>query len=106
MRLLPLALSGLALTLTRPLIAQGVTTGAIGGIVRSSVATDPRLPDAHIRVINPASGFSVEVGAHHGRFLAQGLDPGGPYTILVRRVGFLPEQRDGLIVALGQQLEV
>ena len=42
--------------------------------------------DAHIRVLNTTTGFAVEADARNGRFIVQGLEVGGPYVLLVRRV--------------------
>ena len=39
---------------------------------------------------------------NQGRFFVQSLEPGGPYTITVRAVGFIPVQRRNVFLALGE----
>ncbi|HEU4799756.1 MAG TPA: carboxypeptidase regulatory-like domain-containing protein [Gemmatimonadales bacterium] len=84
--------------------AQGLTTGGVRGSVRSP---DGRgLDGAAVRVVNTASGFSVRAQVVDGRFLVQGLEPGGPYVVEVRRIGFLPQQSPPLRLRLGEQLSI
>jgi hypothetical protein len=64
--------------------AQGVTSAGIRGSVSGD---DRRTVDARVNVSHDATGFSVEVHASGGRFLVQGLEPGGPYTITARGLG-------------------
>lgn len=61
---------------------------------------------AHVRVTHSATGTAAEVTARGGRFLVQGLEPGGPYTITLRRIGFVPQQRDGVFLRLGEMREL
>ncbi|HUQ20830.1 MAG TPA: hypothetical protein VM099_14530 [Gemmatimonadaceae bacterium] len=85
-------------------VAQGVGTSGIRGTVHADqpgVSTETR-----IRVTRTMSGFVTEVIASHGRFLVEGLEPGGPYTIEVRQLGFAPIRRDRLYLALGELLEI
>src|SRR5262249_15380498 len=66
--------------------AQGVTTAGVQGTVLGSRG-EPI--DAQVSVRHEATGYSVDVRAHAGRqFLVSGLEPGGPYTITVRALGF------------------
>ena len=84
--------------------AQGITTATIGGTVR--LADGAAADDAHVRVINLATGYSVEVQVRRGRFLVPGLEVGGPYVVGVRRIGAVPHERGGVTLTLGQQLEL
>ena len=59
--------------------AQAVTTVAVGGTVRMTDGSPA--DEARVMVRNGASGFVVEVTVRRGRFLVQGLETGGPYTI-------------------------
>src|SRR5688572_26835959 len=88
----------------RTLLAQGVTTTAIRGSVRTvdGVSVD----GAQVRVVNTATGFAVETVVRKGRFLVSGLEVGGPYTVAVRRLGFLLQQRGSLFLTLGEPLEL
>lgn len=86
------------------LLAQGVTTAVILGTVRAGDATD--VDGARVAVVNAATGFAVESEVRRGRFLVQGLEIGGPYSITIRRIGFLPEKRESLFLRLGEPLEL
>lgn len=81
--------------------AQGVTTGAISGFLTDSAGNG--LEGAQVEITNRATGSVVRTTTREGgRFNAQGLETGGPYTINVRRIGFQPYSRDNIIVQLGQ----
>jgi hypothetical protein len=86
------------LFLLTSVLLQSVNTGTIRGTVHPD--------DAHVRVVNEATGFVVETDARHGRFSVQGLEIGGPYVAQARRIGFTPAVRRGLVVTLGQPLEL
>ena len=87
------------------LAAQGVTTGAIAGVVTDS-AGNP-LEAVQIQVVNQATGYtSGGASRPDGRYFVAGLEVGGPYTITARRVGFRPETRGGLRVELSQTIPV
>ena len=75
--------------------AQGVTTAGIRGQVR-----DERGPpiDAYVGVRHDATGRSVEVHAPSGRFVIDGLEPGGPYTVTIRALGYAPSRRSRIPV--------
>lgn len=86
------------------LLAQGVTTAAIRGTVRAADGSD--VDGARVEVANTATGFVVEAEVRHGRFLAQGLEVGGPYTITLERLGFLPQYHQPVFLRLGEPLEI
>jgi hypothetical protein len=86
------------------LLAQGVTTAGIRGIVRAVDESD--VDGAKVRVVNTATGFVVDGEVRHGRFLTHGLELGGPYTIHVERPGFHPQQRERVFLAAGELLEL
>jgi hypothetical protein len=83
--------------------AQGVTTAGIRGLVRTELG--PRI-DARIRVSHDATGHAVEVHAPSGRFVIQGLEPGGPYTVTVRALGYAPSNRARIYLALGELRDI
>lgn len=85
--------------------AQGVTTGAVGG--RVSDPANVGIEGAQIQVTNRATGFSSgAVSRDDGRFFVQGLEVGGPYTIIVRRIGTAPRTIENVRVALSQTTRV
>jgi hypothetical protein len=80
------------------LVAQSVNTATIRGTVRPV--------DARIRVLNIATGFSTEVEARNGEFTVHGLEVGGPYVLLARRIGYTAKEISGLYLTLSKPLEV
>ena len=82
--------------------AQGTTTATIAGVLEWGGAAP--VDAAEIGVLNRATGVRVRVWAHLGRFIVPALEPGGPYAVEVRAIGFEPEVRDSLYLALGQRL--
>lgn len=89
----------------RKALAQGVTTGAIAGLVvdESGKPTDGAL----IQVENRSNGFKAStLTRENGRYYVQGLEVGGPYTVQVRRLGFAQQSQDGVQVKLGQTVPV
>jgi Carboxypeptidase regulatory-like domain len=96
--LLALALVGAAPV---ALTAQGVTTGAIAGIVTND--QHQVVDGAQIRVVNSLTGFASQVTTRaDGRYTVPGLEVGSNYTITVRRIGFRPETRNNVVVVLSQ----
>lgn len=86
------------------LFAQGVTTASIRGTVGATGGTDP--DGTRVTVRNMATGFVVRAEVRHGRFVVQGLEVGGPYTITLERLGLRRERRDGVYLTLGEPLEL
>jgi hypothetical protein len=87
-----------------PAVAQGVASSGIRGTVRAEGLA--RVEGARVRVTHTPTGFAADVDARRGSFLVQGLEPGGPYTITVRRLGFSPQRRDSVFLKLGELLEI
>lgn len=84
--------------------AQGVTTAEIRGSVR--LATGASADGAQVTVVNGATHYATETVVRHGRFLATGLETGGPYAVLVRRLGAVPIQRTGIWLTLGERVDL
>lgn len=98
-RLLPF----LALVLLARLgAAQGVTTAAVQGRVTAEGGSP--IPGAAIHVVNEANGRRWEITTRSdGGFLLEDVAVGS-YRIEVRAVGYAPEARVGIVLALGQRL--
>jgi hypothetical protein len=91
------------LLIPRLLVAQGLTTAAIQGVVVG--ADDGPIAGATVRVINSSDGRHWEIiTPPSGRYVLEGVAVGGPYRIDVRAVGFTPEVRSGIVLALGQRV--
>lgn len=81
----------------REAAAQGVTTAGFRGHI-----IDGEDGVVRVQVRQDATGAVVEVRASHGRFLVDGLQPGGPYRVTVRSLGHSPVARDSLYLGLGE----
>ena len=85
--------------------AQGITTGAVGGLVTDS--TGAPLADVQIQVRNLGSGFVVGATTRsNGRYLVPTLEVGGPYSVTARRIGFGAQTRGNVLVSLTQTTQV
>jgi hypothetical protein len=85
--------------------AQGVTTGAITGTVTDAQGQPVHL--AEIQVTHRGTGY-VTMGRTrpNGLFLIEGLEVGGPYSVVIRAIGFQPFTQDGVVVQLSQATRV
>ena len=83
--------------------AQGVSTAGIRGTV--SAPLRPRL-DAHVLVRHEGTGYDTEVRLSNGRFQIQGLEPGGPYAVTVRALGYAPQRVERVVLSLGEMREI
>ncbi len=101
-----LVLSGLSLfLLSSGLFAQGVTTGAMNGIVTDSKG-DALLGANVVAVHQPSGtkyGTAVRAG---GAFNLPNLKIGGPYTVTVSHVGYKTQTQEEVFIGLGQNLRL
>ena len=80
--------------------AQGVTTGAIAGVVKD--AQGAVIPGATVLAKHVASGSTYEaVTQADGRFVMPGMRVGGPYTVTASLPGFTSEEKNNVSVSLG-----
>src|SRR3954463_8254671 len=80
--------------------AQGVTTGAISGVVKD--AQGAVIPGATILAVHQPSGSTYEaVTQADGRFVIPGMRVGGPYKITAALPGFSSEVKSDVSVTLG-----
>ena len=94
-----------ALISTAALSAQGVTSAAIGGVVRDDRGEAVSLAD--VEVLNRATGFVTRARTRpDGRYLISGLEVGGPYTVAVRHLGFARQTRDGIYLTISEAFRV
>ena len=85
--------------------AQGVTTGAIGGTVTSEEGHP--IADALVSISNPATGARGNATTRaNGQYFVQGLEVGGPYTVVVRRIGLGQQSRSDVVVRLSQTTRI
>src|SRR5689334_21297338 len=85
--------------------AQGITTGAIGGLVTDTVGAP--LAGVQIQVRHLLTGYvSASMTRDNGRYLVPGLEAGGPYTVTARRIGFSAQTKENIFVSLTQTTRV
>ena len=84
--------------------AQPVTTATISGTVHTPDGIE--LHGADVLVTNQSTGYPVRTSVVHGRYRISGLELGGPYRVTVRRIGYAAQERAGVFLSLGQQLEL
>jgi len=99
----PLAVVGLLVAIgVRSAGAQGVTTGALYGVVHGPDSSG--IADAVVTVTNLAGGERWRTTTHaDGRFAFEYLSVGGPYTIEARAIGFRPVGQSGITLSLGER---
>lgn len=84
------------------LFGQSVTSSALAGSIRSEAGTEP-LSGVNIQLVHNPTGSSYGfVTDSSGRFRFTGLRPGGPYTINVRKQGYLSAREEGITLGLQQ----
>lgn len=101
-----LVLCGFSLfLLSSGLFAQGVTTGAMNGIVTDSKG-DALLGANVVAVHQPSGtkyGTAVRTG---GAFNLPNLKIGGPYSVTVSHVGYKTQTQENVFIGLGQNLRL
>ena len=81
--------------------AQGVTTGAISGFVQDSSGAPIGGAGVEVR-FEPTGSRAMTTTNARGFYLVQGLEPGGPYVVTARAIGYRPERATGLRTSIGQ----
>jgi hypothetical protein len=86
-------------------VAQGVTTGAISGIV-----ADPQgqpVAGAEVRITHTGTGFTTATLTRaNGYYLVQGLEVGGPYRVEVSALGYGAHTTPDIFVRLSATTRV
>jgi hypothetical protein len=61
------------------------------------------IESAQVQLRNTLTGYNVgTVSRANGSFVIQGVEPNSNYRLTVRRIGYSPMNRDGIIITLGQ----
>src|SRR5919112_904130 len=101
-----LVLFVLALLPARPAFAQGVTTGALSGVVTD--AQQKPVAGATVVALHVPSGTTYEgVTRADGRYSLPGMRVGGPYSVTVAKgagaagAGFDPQTQNDVEITLG-----
>ena len=86
------------------LLAQGVTTGSMAGVVTSSRGA---VGEARIVAVHQPSGTAYQTRTRaDGRFFLPAMRVGGPYTVTAQAIGFERNSQSGLDVTLGTTTDV
>ena len=90
---------------TSSLLAQGITTGAVGGLVAST--TGEALPGATVVALHVSSGTTYGTSTReNGRFVIPNVRVGGPYTVTVTLVGHKKASRENVYTIVSQTTDV
>ncbi len=90
---------------TSSLLAQGITTAAIGGKVVSS--TGEALPGANIIAVHAPSGTTYGTSSRpNGRYVVPNVRVGGPYTVTVSFVGYKRVIQENVYTNVSQTTEL
>jgi len=85
--------------------AQSVSTGAFNGTVTDE--SGKPMASVQVQAVNRATGArSGTLTNDAGRYYISHLETGGPYSILLRRIGFAPRDTNNLFVSLGENVRV
>jgi outer membrane receptor for ferrienterochelin and colicin len=84
-----------------PSRAQGVTTGALSGTITDNSGAG--VDGAQVQLRNARTGLNIgTISRASGLYTIQGIAPDNDYTIVVRRIGYAPLTRTGVVIPLGQ----
>ncbi len=83
--------------------AQGVTGSAMQGTVIESGGGIVEGAQVELRSAQTGQTYAATAGAN-GRYFIDNVQPGGGYALTVRGIGFQPNSRGGIALALGQRL--
>ena len=97
------ALCAAHLLLSSSVAAQGPTTASIRGRVTDSEGA--ALDGAEISIANRVTGEIVHSRVNDGRYAAFGLQPGGPYQMVARQLGYRSDTLPDFSLSIGQQLQ-
>ena len=105
LRWFPIAVLALLCIGTSVVLAQGITTAAIGGKIASS--TGEALPGANIIAVHTPSGTTYGTSSRpNGRYTIPNVRVGGPYTVTVSFVGYKRQSRENINTTLSQTLDL
>ena len=87
--------------LTNLMLAQGVTTGTIDGVITDS--NNKSLPGATVLALHVPSGSQYGTATRpDGRYTIPNVRVGGPYTITVSFIGYQENKISEIYVSLGR----
>ena len=95
----------LIMLLTAGVVMAQVTTSSLTGIVSGN--DGETLPGATVVAVHTETGAQYAVITDiNGRYIIQGMKPGGPYEVTVQFVGMTPYKKDGIYLSLGETFKL
>lgn len=86
-------------------LSAQVSTGAFSGTVTDEQGKP--MAGTQVQAINRTTGARTGTLTNDlGLYYLAGLETGGPYTIMLRRIGYAPRDTNNLYVSLGQNIKV
>jgi hypothetical protein len=85
-------------------LAQGVTTGSLGGRVqrKDNGKTIP-LSGATVKAVHVPTGATYgAIVRSNGAYTIKGMRTGGPYTVTASFIGYQSQSRTGITIRLGE----
>jgi len=93
------------MVLPETIIAQGVTTASLNGVVKD--ADGNPLPGANVIAEHIPSGSQYGAATRdNGFFNLPNLRVGGPYTVTVSYIGYNPQKKENINLNLGQDFRI
>jgi hypothetical protein len=93
------------IVLPETILAQGVTTASLNGIVKD--ADGNPLPGANVIAEHIPSGSQYGAATRdNGFFNLPNLRVGGPYTVTVSYIGYNPQKKENINLNLGQDFRI
>ena len=83
--------------------AQGISGAAVEGRVAGPAGES--IPNARVSLVDSSTGrYQRSTSGTTGRFTFENVPVGGPYTVEVRAIGFVPRAIPGIFVHLGDRV--
>jgi hypothetical protein len=93
----------LILIIPNSILSQGVTSSAFNGSITDKAGKP--IPSATVIAVHVPTGTKFGTSTNmSGRYNLQNLKAGGPYTVSVSFVGYQSEKKEGVFVALNENL--
>lgn len=103
MRWAAIAVAALAVLASEPLAAQGITTAAVRGRIVDDAGQPVEVATLSLTNTRTGQRFAGRARAG-GAFSIENVAVGGPYTLVVRAIGFQEGVSEGIMLRLGQAL--
>ena len=105
MRLIRISMLTLLLSMFVGISMAQVTTSSLSGVVTNK--SGETLPGATVIAVHTPTGAQyASITNEFGRYVIQGMKPGGPYEVTFQFVGMTPSKQGDVQLALGETLKL